>query len=304
MPRSLPPLNAVRAFEAAARHLNFSRAAKELGVTQGAVSKQVIALEDYIGARLFERLPGRLSLTQEGIALRAAIAPAFDMLGEAFGRFHRRPPRSNVCRVSTLASFASQFLVPRLSSFEESLPHIKLEILTSDRLVDLAREEVDFSVRYGRGGKDDVVERPLVKGALAPVWSPGLCKSMRPEGYTAFLSKARRIQIFSDNEWRAWAEAVGADLSDARDPFIIEDFVVAIEAVLAGEGAALLPEILVRNYLADGRMTLFSPQSIKWDRTYYTAHMPGADRRPVVREVIAWLRTEIKNHAAGTDVAA
>ena len=292
MPRPLPPLNAVRAFEAAARHLNFSRAAEELGVTQGAISKQVISLEDNIGAKLFERRPGGLSLTAAGVSLRDAITPAFEMLGDAFARYHRRPPRSNVCRISTLASFASQFLVPRLSAFEERFPAIKLEILTSDRVVDLAREEVDFSIRYGAGGRDDVVERPLVKGALAGVVAPGLCDEQMQD-WAEFLSAVRRIQVFSNDEWRSWSATNGIDLSAARDPFIVEDFVVAIDAVLARQGAALIPEILVRNYIAQGRMTLFSPKHLEWDHTYYIAHVPGAERRAEVRDVIDWVISEI-----------
>jgi DNA-binding transcriptional LysR family regulator len=302
MPLSLPPLNAVRTYEVAARHLNFSRAAEELGVTQGAISKQVILLEDYIGAKLFERLPGGLALTAEGIALRNSIAPAFELLGEAFERFHRRPPRSNVCRISTLASFASQFLIPRLSSFEERHPDIKLEILTSDRLVDLAREEVDVSVRYGPGGKGDLIEAPLVKGALAAVSSPKLLE--RADGkkdLAAFLSSVRRIQVFSNNEWRKWIEVTGIDLSEAPRPFIIEDFVVAIEAVLAGQGVALLPEILVRKHLANGDMKLFCPTQIEWNQTYYSAHVPGAERRPVVRDALAWLRNEVSASAKKND---
>ncbi len=294
MPTPLPPLNAIRAFEVAARYLNFSRAAEELGVTQGAISKQVILLEDFIGAKLFERLPGGLSLTQEGIALRGSIAPAFEHLGEAFHRYHRRPPRSNVCRISTLASFASHFLVSRLTSFEETYPNIKLEILTSDRLVDLSREEVDLSVRYGPGGKGDLIESPLVKGALAPVISPKLLNDVGKEkDLKKFLTSVRRIQVFSNNEWRKWSEATGVDLNDAPHVFIIEDFVVAIEAVLAGQGAALLPEILVRKHLTNNGMALFCPDLVDWNQTYYTAHVAGADRRPVVRDVLEWLRTEV-----------
>lgn len=294
MPRPLPPLNAIRAFEVAGRHLNFSRAAEELGVTQGAISKQVIALEDFIGARLFERLPGGLSLTQEGYALRLAIAPAFEMLDEAFVKFHRRPVRSNVCRISTLASFASQFLVPRLSKFEEDLPHIKLEILTSDRIVDLSREEVDFSLRYGPGRTDGVVTKQLVKGALAPVVAPEIYNSDSIKDLTAFLSGARRIQVFSSNEWRKWSETSGVEISEDRLPFIVEDFIVAIEAVLAGQGAALLPEVLVREYIRRGEMKLFWPHMLDWSQTHYIAHVPGAEKRPVVRDVTAWLFREVE----------
>ena len=300
MPRPLPPLNAIRAFDAAARHLNFSRAAEELGVTQGAISKQVIALEDHIGARLFERRPGGLSLTQEGYALRQSIAPAFVMLGEAFARFHRRSPRSNVCRISTLASFASKFLVPRLTKFEEEFPNIKLEILTSDRIVDLSREEVDFSIRYGPGHKDGAVNRQLAKGVLLPVCAPGFFDGDCEKDLQRFLSSVRRIQMFSNNEWRKWAEVSGASLDEAKPPFIVEDFIVAIETVLARQGTALMPEILVRDYLRDGRMELFSPVSLDWNQTHYIAHMAGAEKRVGVSDVIEWLVREVEQSALTT----
>ncbi len=147
----LPPLNAVRAFHAASRHLNFSRAAEELGVTQGAISKQIIALEDHVGTRLFERLPGGLLLTNEGKSLKETIIPAFDMLGSAFSRFERRPPRASNFRIATVASFASNVFVSRLDAFRDAFPQLELEIIASDRLVDLEREEIDISIRYGRG---------------------------------------------------------------------------------------------------------------------------------------------------------
>ncbi len=293
MPPPLPPLNAIRAFEAAARRLNFSRAAEELGVTQGAISKQVIQLEDYIGAKLFERRPGGLSLTQEGLAVRDAVAPAFASLDSAFARYHRRPPRSNVCRISTLASFASQFLAPRLSAFEKQHPDLRLEILTSDRLVDLSREEVDFSVRYGPGGRSDVIETPLTKALLAPVASPRVMAQFKGKDTAALLGGVRRIQVFSNNEWDVWSKAAGVELADARGSFIMEDFVVAIEAVRVDEGVALLPEILVRQHLANGEMTLFSPVMAEWNATYYTAHVPGAERQPHIRRVLDWLRKEV-----------
>ena len=295
MPRPLPPLNAIRAFETAARHLNFSRAAEELGVTQGAISKQILALEDIIGARLFERRPGGLSLTNEGRALNESISPAFTMLGDAFRRYSRRPPRSNICRISTLASIAAQFLIPRLDAFEEELPHIELEILTSDRLIDLAREEVDLSVRYGPGGWDGVVSSELAKGKLTPVCAPALLKRALEQSsgdLTSMVCSTRRIQTFSNNEWRTWGAAAGVDLSDAKCTFIIEDFIVVIAAVVAGQGLALLPEILVREHLADGRMVTFSETAIDWDHTYHIVHAPNAERRPIVRDVIAWLKRE------------
>jgi LysR family glycine cleavage system transcriptional activator len=292
MNRPLPPLNSIRAFEIAARHLNFSRAAEEAGVTQGAISKQILMLEDFIGIKLFERLPGGLALTDEGRALRLSVSPAFELLHQSFERFSRRPPRSNTCRLSTLGSFAAHFLVPRLDRFEQSLPHINLEILTSNRLVDFAREELDLSVRHGPGGWDDVISSELVEGNLIAVCAPEIQERRGNMDIKSFICSSRRIQVFSNNEWRKYADIIDIDLDDAPSAFIIEDFVVAIGAALSGQGLALIPEILVREYIKSGKLVAICSDRIVWDQTYYITHAPNADRNPIVRDVISWLRKE------------
>ncbi len=294
-PRPLPPLNALRAFEAAARHLNLSRAADELGVTPGAVSKQVLGLEDFIGARLFERLPDGLALTLEGRELQESAAPAFEMLGKAFQRFSRRPPRSNVLRFATVASFASQFLVPRLTAFEQQLPGIELEILTSDRVVDLAREEIDLTVRFGAGDWDGLISRELTPGKLVPVCAPGLLASEAECDISARLSSTRLIQIFPNNEWQSWSEATGNQLPSETSPIVMEHFVVALEAVIARQGVALLPEIIARGKLTDGSLEQFS-DAIDWHHSFYLAYLPNAERQPILRDAMAWLQAEAQAH--------
>lgn len=290
----MPPLNSVRAFCVAAKHLNFSRAAEELSVTQGAVSKHVIALEDFIGARLFERMPGGLALTGEGKSLYQTVDPAFDILSSAFERFSRRPPRSNIFRLSTIGSFASQFLVPRLRDFQTSLPHIELEILTSDRLIDLGREEVDVSVRFGAGEWDGLVSTPLDDALLTPVCAPQVFDEMAGRDLPGLFADTRRIQIFASNEWNKWSDVTGVDLSDCCTPFYMEDFVVALHAVLSGYGVALLPDLLVRKHLAEGRLKRFSDIDVTWGWTYHIAHVAGAERRPIVKEVLDWLKMAVR----------
>jgi LysR family glycine cleavage system transcriptional activator len=291
MVKPLPPLNAVRAFEAASRHLNLSRAAEELGVTQGAISKQVIALEDFIGAQLFHREPGGLRLTNEGGSLKEAIEPAFTMLSEAFSRYSRRPPRSNVCRISTTASFASQFLVPRLGMFRDRFPGVDLEFLTTIRLVDLSKEEFDIAVRYGGGQYDGVISTPLSEPALIPVCTPQVLAKGGNSHDTLFKT-ARRIQCSAYNEWRDWAELEKFDLSGIGPTMVIEEFQVALMAALAHQGLALLPEILVRDRISRGELVTFSPARVKTDYNFYIVHTPNAHRRPMVPDVIAWLKSE------------
>lgn len=290
--RRLPPLNAVRVFEAVARHLNMSRAAEELGVTQGAVSKQVLTLEDYIGARLFERHPGGLTLTDEGRSLRDAMTPAFGILDEAFGRFSRRPPGSNVFRLATISSFASIFLAPRLDLFDHQLPHVKLEILASERLVDLLREDIDLSVRYGFGAWVGLIARPLVEGVLVPVCAPKILARAEDGNLEAVLTKTRRMQAFASNEWVDWCRQADVDLASLRPAMIVEDFLVALRAAISGQALALLPQILVREYIDRNELVAFSGQLLRWPQTYHIVHAPNADGKAITADVIAWLEAE------------
>jgi LysR family glycine cleavage system transcriptional activator len=291
MGKPLPPLNSVRAFEAAARHLNLSRAAEELGVTQGAISKQVISLEDFIGVQLFIREPGGLQLTSEGANLREAIEPAFTSLAEAFARYSRRPPRSNVVRISTVASFASQFLVPRLSAFAKALPGVDLEFVTSIRLVDLSREEFDLAVRYGPGNWEGVIAVPLGDGHLVPVCCPKIY-SNAGGNLDTLLANNRRIQCSAYNEWRDFSEAAGVDMGKIQPTYMIEEFTVAITAAVLGEGLALLPDVLCQYRIRRGDLVRFSPVNLKNDYAFYLVHSPNATRRSVVSDVIRWLKTE------------
>ncbi len=291
MVKVLPPLNAVRAFEAASRHLNLSRAAEELGVTQGAISKQVIALEDFIGAQLFHREPGGLRLTNEGGSLKEAITPAFETLCEAFSRYSRRPPRSNVCRISTTASFASQFLVPRLGLFRDRFPEIELEFLTTIRLVDLSREEFDIAVRYGGGQWDGVVSIPLSEPMLIPVCTPEIYERNGRDGQQVVL-KERRIQSSAYNEWRDYADLAKVDFSRSLSTIVIEEFQVALTAACHGQGVALLPPILVRERVRQGELVVFSNVRVKTEYTFYLVHTPNFKRSLVVPEVVEWLKAE------------
>lgn len=292
MSRSLPPLNAVRAFEAASRHLSFSRAAEELGVTQGAISKHVISLEDFIGAQVFVRSPTGLSLTQEGYTLMEALRPAFAMMSDAFAHYHRKPPRSSICRIATLASFASQFLVPRLPEFRRLYPDIEIEFITSTRLVDLTREEADLGIRYGLGHYEGLVSNRLVKGQLAPVCSPAVFKDHGGD-VTKLLANVRRIQTAGYNEWRDWSAASEMDVSQLQPAYVIEDFLVCIKALLTDQGIALLPRILVQDQIDSGELVEFCDIPVDTEHTFHIAHTVASARRPFVQAVVDWLRTSM-----------
>ena len=164
--------------------------------------------------------------------------------------------------------------------------------MTSDRLVDLHREEIDFSVRYGHGHWEGLDSIALVPPTLVPVCHPALAECIANADIETLLQKHRRIQIFSRDEWKIWSEHNGYNLGVSENVFIMEDFLVAMNAVLAQQGLALMPEILIRDHLADGRLVQFGKAYEGWDQTYYIARRAGGRQRQIVDRVIAWLQSE------------
>ncbi|MEM7764782.1 MAG: LysR substrate-binding domain-containing protein [Pseudomonadota bacterium] len=266
MPTRLPPLNAVRVFEVCARHLNFTRAAEELAVSHSAVSKQIAALEDFVGEQLFDRSGGRITLTKEGRGLREVIAPAFEQLQRAFDEHRRERPDSKVLRVATVASFAAHALVPAYAALTAALPDFAIEVSTSDRPLDLAREAVDVAIRYGRGDWADLETRALVPGRLSAVVHPDRVSD---------AATMPRLQTFALDEWRY----VNAASVPRGDVIRFEHFVVTIQAARAGIGVALLPSILVQALLAEGQLAQPPIPDIDWPETFHIAMHPTSRRR-------------------------
>jgi len=221
--RRLPPLNALRAFEAAARHESFTQAAQELCVTQGAVSQQVKALEAELGCRLFNREHHRLVITAAGRGYLAVVRDAFDQLAlgtEALLQQHK----SGTLSVSTSPNFASKWLVHRLGRFAEQHPSIVLKLSASLQHVDFAREDFDLAVRHGDGQWPGLHVTRLCEEELFPVCSPALARALRtPQD----LKKHTLLHIDERRDWGAWLEKAGAGGVDfARGPvFNAENFV-------------------------------------------------------------------------------
>lgn len=244
----LPPLNAVRVFSVVAQKLNFARAAEELGVTQSAVSKQILLLEDFIGTTLFERKAQGVALTSEGRELREAVIPAMDRLANSFERYARRPARSSTVRLTTTASFASLVLIPALEKFEQERSDIDIEILAGDRLFDLDREEVDFAIRFGPGPWSGMSDQLLGAQTLTPVASPTLL-ARHDNNIEVLLRDARRVQVFAKNEWLDAGLDQTAENRKSRSNLVLENFHVAAHAVRLGHGVGLLPSVLLKDDL-------------------------------------------------------
>jgi LysR family glycine cleavage system transcriptional activator len=266
----LPSLNGLHAFEAAARHLSFTRAADELHVTQTAISHQIRRLEEQLGKRLFVRASRALRLTRDGEEYLPAIRAAFDDLRRATARL-QRPDREGQLTVSTTASLAAKWLVTRVASFQDAHPGIEVRITTSPHLVDFQREEVDVAVRYGRGNWPGLRTQWLMAEDIFPVCSPALmtgAKSLRrPEDlvhHTLLHTTVGR------EDWQLWLTAAGLPVSLAlRRGLSFDQSFMALQAAMDGLGVALSSRSFVDADIAAGRLARPFDMVLPADAGYY-----------------------------------
>jgi LysR family glycine cleavage system transcriptional activator len=238
MPRRLPSLNALKAFEAAARYESFTRAADELYVTQGAVSHQVKALEAELGFRLFHRERQRLVITEAGRSYLEVVRDAFDRLAAGTERLLQRQS-AGVLTVTTSPNFAAKWLVHRLGRFAEAHPSIDLRVSASLNHVDFAREDVDVAVRHGDGRWPGLQVTRLCTEALFPVCSPKLLRGRHALRGRAAPRHRVLLHLDDRSDWAQWLEAAGVDGTDlARGP-VFNQASMAIDAAVDGQGVAL-----------------------------------------------------------------
>ncbi|MBB3936752.1 LysR family transcriptional regulator [Aureimonas phyllosphaerae] len=254
MARPYLPLTALRAFEASARHQSFTRAAIELNVTQGAVSHQVKALEQSLGAALFERLPRGLMLTREGEMLLPGVRDAFDRMAGTLTRFENGAMRETL-RVGAVGTFAVRWLVPRLSDFSERHPFVDLRLSTHNNRVDPAAEGLDYAIRFGDGAWHGTWSVPILDAPLSPLCTPAIAAALtRPED----LLGQRLLRSYRQDEWARWFVAAGLH-GDLRLPggIVFDTSLAMVEAALMGVGVALAPPALFDRHLVAG--TLVQP---------------------------------------------
>jgi LysR family glycine cleavage system transcriptional activator len=253
----LPSLNGLRAFEAAARHLSFTRAADELNVTQTAISHQIRRLEEQLGLRLFVRRQRTLLLTREAEQYLAAVRAAFADLRRATDRLLRADGKT-VLRISCLPSLAAKWLVPRLPAFQEDHPDIEVRIATSTRIVDFRREEVDLAIRYGSGRWPGLRADWLMAEDVFPVCSPALPAGDRPLGRPEDLvhHTLLHVNLYPD-EWLSWLTAARLPISLATGPGLTFDLgLMALQAAIDGLGVALGRTPFVEADIAAGRLVV------------------------------------------------
>lgn len=252
MSRRLPPLNALKAFEAAARSESFTRAAEELNVTQGAVSHQVKALEDTLGVRLFNRERQRLTMTEAGRDYLAVVRDALDRIAAGTDRLLQRQS-SGTLTVSTSPDFAAKWLVHRLGRFAESHPDIDLRVSATADHVDFAREDVDVAVRHGDGKWPGLDAVRLCSEQLFPVCSPKLIAGRNRIARASDLLKFPLLRLNDWETWTRWFEAAGVDDPVPHGP-VLNRASMLIDAAADGQGIALARTTLAAWDLINGRL--------------------------------------------------
>jgi LysR family transcriptional regulator, glycine cleavage system transcriptional activator len=300
--RRLPPLNALRAFEAAARHLNFSRAADELSVTPGAVSQQIQNLEDYVGVALFKRTPKGLLLTDPAQIALPALREAFDRLAEAASMLTAAVDGRRLT-VSVAPSFAAKWLVPRLGHFEALHPQVDVWISAGMELVDFNSGEIDIAIRYGAGRYPGLEVVRLMQETVIPVVSPALLET-QPLTDPADLAGHILLHDGSPDadescpDWTMWLAARGVKGVDGtRGPRFNQSSLV-IEAAVGGRGVALAKRALAQADLDAGRLVSPFPITTAVDFAYYLVHPKPKGRLPQVKAFMAWLTAEAEAHEA------
>lgn len=300
--RHLPPLTSLRAFEAAARHLNFERAGDELAVTASAVGQQVKSLETWLRRPLFVRLPSKgVALTGIGQRYAASIAQLLDQLDEATARA-LRPDTSNVLTVSTMPSFALSWLIPRLGSLKERHPELEVRISVSLSLTDFTREDVDVAVRYGRGTYQGLRSELLMEENFFPVCSASLLNDpARPLRQPADLRHHTLLHEIAEGipdyvTWVQWLALAGVDDIDASHGPRFSHTFLALQAASSGQGIALATSALIGDYLDAGRLVRPFPHQVKSSHQYYVVCPEASADRPAIAAFRSWIRDEAAAH--------
>jgi len=292
MIRRLPPLNALRTFEAAARHESFTRAAHELAVTQGAVSQQIKALEAELGVRLFNREHQKLTITETGRQYHAVVRDALDRIAFGTERLVQRQT-SGVLTVSTSPDFAAKWLVHRLSRFAESHGEIDLRVSATMHHVDFTREDVDVAVRHGDGrwvGLDAV--RLSDEEQLFPVCSPRLIAGRGHKSKPSDLLKFPLLHLDSRRDWSRWFEAAGLPDAKPKHGLVMNRASMLIDAAVDGQGVALARTTLAAQDLISGRLVRPFSISLPLSRTYWIVCPLAASTLAKVVTIRNWLMAE------------
>jgi LysR family glycine cleavage system transcriptional activator len=301
--RPLPPLDLLRGFESAARHLSFTRAGVELFLTQSAVSRQILALEEFVGVPLFERRHKALVLTEAGQAYYRVVSATLEQLREATRRLRQSGTRGHILTVTTTVSFASAWLVPRLARFRREQPGVDVRITATHEVVDLDREGIDLAVRDCAVNAAPPGSIHLVGEHLAAMCSPGFAKearaARRPLNKPEDLRHHVMLNLHDPTgrwpwlSWARWLEAAGVEELEPAGTLSFDQYDQVINAAVHGQGVALLRMTLTQEHRRDKRLVALFGRSQRLARGYHAVLAKGAAERPEVQQFLKWMRREI-----------
>lgn len=289
MVRPFLPLNALRAFEASARHLSFTRAAIELNVTQAAVSHQVKALEQQLNVMLFKRLPRGLMLTREGEWLLPAVSRSFDSIALTMEHFREGAFREPL-HIGVVGTFATGWLLPRLPGFVNSHPRIDLRLSTHNNRVDIAAEGLDYAVKFGSGAWQGLDATPLFEAPLSPLCTPELARTL---SQPADVLAHTLLRSYRADEWPQWLREAGVDHPVfIRNSIMFDSSIGMIEAARQGAGIALAPPAMFTRALARGELVQpFSPGLSTGQ--YWLVKLQSRQDSPAMLVFSQWLLQQI-----------
>ncbi len=285
MVRQFLPLNGLRAFEASARHLSFTRAAIELCVTQAAVSQQVKGLEKRLGVALFQRLPRGMKITAEGEALLPTVTSSFDQMATTLDRIEAGQVRE-LLFLGVVGTFAVGWLLPRLQAFQKRHPFIDVRVSTNNNRVDMAAEGLDFAIRFGQGSWHGTDAFRLFDAPLSPLCTPKLAETLKAP---ADLMEATLLRSYRADEWSSWFAAAGVTPAAQVNAGIVFDTSLGMmEAALQGLGVALAPPSMFSRHLASGAVVQPFPVTISLG-SYWLTRLQSKPPTPAMQVFSDWL---------------
>ncbi|NTB99397.1 transcriptional regulator GcvA [Agrobacterium tumefaciens] len=285
MVRQFLPLNGLRAFEASARHLSFTRAAIELCVTQAAVSQQVKGLEKRLGVSLFQRLPRGLKITAEGEALLPTVTSSFDQMATTLDRIEAGQVRE-LLFLGVVGTFAVGWLLPRLNAFQKQHPFIDVRVSTNNNRVDMAAEGLDFAIRFGQGSWHGTDAFRLFEAPLSPLCTPKLAETLKTP---ADLMEATLLRSYRADEWSNWFAAAGVTPAAQVNAGIVFDTSLGMmEAALQGLGVALAPPSMFSRHLASGAIIQPFPVTISLG-SYWLTRLQSKPPTPAMQAFSEWM---------------
>jgi LysR family glycine cleavage system transcriptional activator len=292
--KPLPPLNPLKAFEAAGRHLSVTKAAEELFVTPAAVSRQVKVLEAFVGTALFARSPGGLQLTPAGARYLSDLAPLFAGLREATNAVMGGSHRRKVLKIRSPATFAVRWLIPRLASFHAAHPDIDVQLATSPAPLDFGREEIDAGVELGDGHWPRTRVQALVPNVLVPVVAPHRPGRKPPRKPADLRDETLLHSMARPDDWQLWLQAARQGGINAWQGMKYETSLLAYQAAIEGHGVAIAQRALVERELADGRLLApLAPELDRGSHTYWFVWPAGRPESAALKAFTRWLASAV-----------